>query len=143
MEKSIELNLLKQVEQIAEMYKSDVTPEKHEELCSAIKACYEYVEDDKGDWWDLYEIVQGDDGLWNYEIDKSLSRYEQDMWGISVCILSCICLIGCIKEHDSVPQDLEIVEENIPRLVEFMENTYKSKEDSEKFNEFWRSEMCY
>lgn len=143
MDKSIELRLLKQAERIAEMYKSDVASEKHEELCNAINACYGYVEDEKGDWGDLYEIVHGEDGLWNYEIDKSLSKYEQDMWGVVVCILSCNCLIGCIKEHDSEPQDLEIVVENIPSFVEFMENSFKGKEDCKKFNEFWRNEMCY
>ncbi len=144
-DRSIELRLLKQAERIAEMYEFDVTKEKHEELCHAINVCRKYVEDGEGDWCDLYDIAYGEDGIWLNQCDETLREIELDMWGVEGCIISCICYLGCMRENGGYfPQDLEsIIEENIPKFVEFVESDFKNKEDAEKYFDFFNKEVCY
>ena len=42
------------------------------------------------------------------------------MWGLEVRILMCNCWLGCTKENNCEPQDMEMRGENIPEFVEVL-----------------------
>lgn len=143
MKDNIELRLLEQAQRIATMYKTSMKFEEYQELCNVINRCYEYAENGKGNWGDLYEVILGEEGIWGYAYDNQLSEELKEMWSLETCILSCNCYIGCEKEQDCMPQDLEIKGECIAQFIEFMEHNFYKKTDYKKCFDFWSKNMCY
>lgn len=143
MEDNIELKLIEQAQRIADIYKTNMQLENYQELCNVINRCHEYAEYSKGDWGDLYELILGEEGIWQYAYDTKLPEELQEMWSLETCIFLCNCYIGCEKEHDCTPQDLEIKGECITQFVEFIEHNFHRKSDYQRCFDFWNKNMCY
>lgn len=143
MKDTIELRLINIAQKIAEMYHDKVSKEYYQQLCNAINVCKEYHTNGKGDWGDMYDAILYDDGIWEYAYYKDFDEEIQDMWAVETDILICNCYLGCVAEHHSTPQDMEIQGDNIPEFVSFLENIIQEKLDFKKIFSFWEEKMCY
>lgn len=143
MKYTIELRLINIAEKIAEMYQHRVSNEYYQQLCNAINVCKEYHIKGQGDWGDMYDAILYDDGIWEYAYYKDFDEEIQDMWAVETDILMCNCYLGCVAEHDSTPQNMEIQGDNIPEFVSFLENIIQEKLDFKKIFSFWEEKMCY
>lgn len=124
-------------------YKSRITSEQYTQLYDAIKICQEYYADGKGDWGRMYEVVLDEDGIWEYSELYDFEKEITYMWGLETRILMCSCYLGCVREHDYIPQDMELRGENILRFVECLEQNVGEKIDFETAIEFWDKNLCY
>ena len=112
-----EVRIINLAQKITDMYIDDLDTEKYQEVCHAIHVCREYVENHVGDWGDLYEVVEGDGGLWEYVVMDDLPEKLEEMYVMVHCVLACMCYIACEKENTSQPEDLELCGENIPEFL--------------------------
>ncbi len=140
---SIELSLLKQAQRIADMYADNTDAGRYKQLCDAIKVCKECRIEGKGDWRDIYGVLSGEGGIWEYIEWSGFTEEESDMWILEMNILTCICYLDCIEEGNNPPQDMEIQGDNIPEFEEFLKNNIADKPDYEKILTFWDEMMCY
>ena len=143
MNKAMESKLIEYALHIAKQYKSKITSEQYMQLYNAIKICQEYFVDGKGDWGRMYEAVLDEDGIWEY---SELYDFEEEityMWGLETRILICCCYLGCVSEHDYLPQDMELRGENIPGFVECLEQNVGEKIDFKAVIGFWDKNLCY
>ncbi len=72
--------------------------------------------------------------------------FEQEitaMWGVVTRILMCSCYLGCKKEKDYEPQDLELRGENIPKFVDVLEQNIGKKIAFDIICDFFNKELCY
>lgn len=97
----------------------------------------------KSNWGDMYNVVLGEDAIWEYGECDGFEKEITYMWRIETCILICNCWLGCNAEGDSEPQDMELRGENIPNFIEFLEAHIDEKDGFEMIFEFWNQEMCY
>ena len=91
----------------------------------------------------MYDAILYEDGIWEYAYYKDFDEEIQDMWAVETDILMCNCYLGCVAEHDSTPQNMEIQGDNIPEFVSFLENIIQEKLDFKKIFSFWEEKMCY
>lgn len=143
MANELEVRIIKLAQKIADMYIDDLDTEDYQVLCHAIHVCREYVENNIGDWGDLYEVVEGDGGLWEYTIIDDLPEKLEEMYIMVHCVLACMCYIACDKENTSQPEDLELRGENIPKLIEFAEKTFTKTNGYQECMDFWGENICY
>ena len=138
---SIELRLIKLAQKVTERYKQKLESERYNELYNAIEVCREYHVKKQEDWWVMYDVVNGDGGIW-----ESIDCFDDeinDMWVLVLDILSCNCYLGCEAEKQSTPQDLELQGENIPEFVELLEGMIDKEIDYDTVFRFWGEKMCY
>ena len=143
MSEAIEIRLTNMAQKVADMYKNKIEPKYYEQLCNAIMVCRKCYENEIDNWGAMYEVVLADGGIWEY-IDYDCFEEEiQNMWILVMDILTCNCYLGCDKEHDVTPQDMEIQGENIPDFVELLEKLIGENIDYDGILTFWDSTMCY
>lgn len=128
---------------VADMYSNKISQEYNKQLYDAINVCKDYHTTGGSDLWDMYEVVLGEDGIWNYGYNSKFAEEIQDMWALETDILSCNCYLGCIKEKQSRPQDLELQGDNIPEFVELLEELVGDEIDYDRLFDFWGEKMCY
>ncbi len=143
MANELEVRIIKLAQKIADMYIDDLDTEDYQVLCHAIHVCREYAENNIGDWGDLYEVVEGDGGLWEYTIIDDLPEKLEEMYIMVHCVLACMCYIACDKENTSQPEDLELRGENIPKFIEFAEKTFTKTNGYQECMDFWGENICY
>lgn len=143
MKETYELQLTKLAQKVADMYQHRISNEQYQQLCNAINVCNEYHINKQGNWYDMYDVVLYDDGIWIYADCPDFEEEIQDMWALETDILICNCYLGCIEENYSIQQDMEIQGENIPEFVNFLENMIAEKIDYENIFSFWAEKMCY
>lgn len=135
--------ILKLAKFTVEVYKNDISAESLKLINHIIDEFQSYFETGSDDFCYLYDIVQGENGIWNYSIDSKLPEKEQEMWSLEAnCLLTCIIRIE-MTAHGSDSEDMEIVEENIPDYVSYMENNFKSSRDYSACVSYWGKRMCY
>lgn len=105
--------------------------------------CRDYHINGQREWVDMYDVVLGDEGIWEYGEYPDFEEEIMNMWSLETDILTCNCYLGCIAEQDSIPQDMEIQEVNIPEFVDFLENVVGEKIDYKYIFNFWAEKMCY
>lgn len=140
---SIEIRLINLAQKVVDMYSDKITKELYQQLRDAINVCKDYHTKGQGDLWDMYEVVLGEDGIWNYGYSSKFEEEIQCMWALETDILSCNCYLGCVKERADRPQDLELQGDNIPEFVELLENVISDEIDYDKIFDFWGEKMCY
>ena len=92
----------------------------------------------------MYEAVLGDGGIWEYsEGAGDFSEELRTMWVLETCILICSCWLGCQKEQDVAPEDMELRGENIPSFLDFLEGLPDSPPDCARIWEYWSRNLCY
>lgn len=130
---------------ISQVYKEYVEDERFYSIENVIKQFENYIDDQSDDWGKLYDIVQGDEGIWEYsEFDDDLmSVKEQEMWGLEVCVLSCFIKLEISCMGDVSPQDMEMQEENIPLYIDYVEQNFQKVDGIKKCKEYWRKFICY
>ena len=143
MRETLELQLTNLAQKVADMYQDRISQEHYQQLCNAINVCKEYHIKGQGDWWDMYDVVLYDDGIWEFADYPDFEEEIKDMWALETDILICNCYLGCVAEHHSTPQDMELQEENIPEFVDLLENAIQEKIDYEMIFDFWKEKMCY
>ena len=143
MKETLELRLTNLAQIVADMYQDRISQEHYQQLCNAINVCKQYHIKGQGDWGDMYDVVLWEDGIWEYGENPNLEKEIMNMWALETDILICNCYLGCVAEHDSTPQDLEIQGDNIPKFVDLLENVIEEKIDYNKIFIFWKEEMCY
>ena len=143
MANELEVRIINLAQKITDMYIDDLDTEKYQEVCHAIHVCREYVENHVGDWGDLYEVVEGDGGLWEYVVMDDLPEKLEEMYVMVHCVLACMCYIACEKENTSQPEDLELCGENIPEFIELAEKVFSKTDGYQKCMNFWGNNICY
>ena len=143
MNSSLENRLTNLATKVADMYSDKISQEYNKQLYDAINVCKDYHTTGCSDLWDMYDVVLGEDGIWNYGYNSEFSEELQDMWALETDILSCNCYLGCIKERQSRPQDLELQGDNIPEFVELLEEVICDEIDYDRIFDFWAEKMCY
>lgn len=91
----------------------------------------------------MYNVVLWEDGIWEYGENSNIEKEIKNMWMLETDILICNCYLGCIAEHDSTPQDMELQGENIPEFVDLLEMVIKENIDYKSIFDFWKEKMCY
>jgi len=143
MEKTTEMRLTSLARQIFSQYQSQLKPEYVRQLDSAIRICEAYQQG-VGNWDDMYEAVLSDGGIWEYsEGAGNFSEELRTMWVLETCILMCSCWLGCQKEQESIPEDMELRGENIPAFLDFLEGLPDSPPDCARIWEYWSNNLCY
>ena len=143
MKNTLELRIIELAQRIADMYIDDLDAEKYQELCHAIHVCREYAENNIGNWGDLYEVVEGDGGIWEYAALQDMPEKLAEMYTIENCVLSCMCYIACRKDGECTPEDMELREENIPGFIEFVEKNFYKNSGYRECTDFWGDKVCY
>ncbi len=143
MAETIELRLVHLAQQVADMYKNKIPTEQFEQLYDAIKICRDYHIEGKNHWGNMYEVVLGEDGIWEYELYEDIEKDIAYMWGLEVRILMCNCWLGCTREHDGEPQNMEMRGENIPEFVELLEKNVAEEINYIEIFESFNSILCY
>lgn len=143
MKETLEIRLVNLAQKVADMYSDRITQEQYQQLCDAINVCKEYHTKGQSKWVDMYDVILYDDGIWEYADCPDFEEEIQDMWALETDILTCNCYLGCVAEQHSIPQDMEIQEENIPEFVDFLENVIEEQFDYERIFDFWAEKMCY
>jgi len=143
MEKTIEVRLTSLARQIFAQYQSQLEPEYVRQLDNAIRICEAYQQG-VSNWGDMYEAVLSDGGIWEYsEGAGDFSEELRTMWVLETCILMCSCWLGCQKEQESTPEDMELRGENIPAFLDFLERLPDSPPDCARIWEYWNKNLCY
>ena len=143
MEKTIEVRLTSLARQILEQYQSQLESEYACQLDEAIGVCEKYQQG-VGNWWDMYEVVLGDGGIWEYsEGAGDFSGELETMWVMETNILICSCWLGCQKEQDSIPEDMDLRGENIPSSLDYLEGLQDSPPDCVQIWEYWNKNLCW
>lgn len=110
MEKTIEARLTSLARRIFVQYQSQLEPVYVHQLDEAIRICETYQQG-VGNWGDLYEVVLGDDGIWEYsEGAGDFSEELRTMWVLETCILICSCWLGCRKSRTASQRIWNFVE---------------------------------
>ena len=143
MKEPLELRLVNFAQKVANMYQDRISQEQYQQLCNAINVCRDYYIKRQSNWTVMYEVVLGEDGIWEDSDFPDLEEEVKDMWALVTDILLCNCSLGCVAEPYCPPQDMEIQEDNIPEFVNLLESMIKEKIDYESIFEFWAEEMCY
>ena len=143
METSIEIRLINLAQKIGDMYSNRITQKYYQQLIEAISTCRDYFEKENINLWDMYEVVLGEDGIWNYGYSSKFEEELQEMWALETDILSCDCYLGCIKEKENRPQDLELQGDNIPEFVALLEHVIGEEIDYDRIFDFWAEKICY
>lgn len=121
MEKHLEVRLISFARRIFAKYQSQLEPKYARQLDEAICTCETYQQG-VGDWGDMYEIILGNGGISEYsEGVGDFTEEQRTMWVQETCILICCCYLGCQKEQDYTPEDMELRGENISAFLEFCE----------------------
>ena len=129
--------------EIFAQYQSQLEPEYACQLDEAIHSCEAYQQG-VGNWGDIYEVVLGDGGVWEYsEGARDFSGELESMWVLETCILMCICWLGCQKEKGVIPEDMELREENIPAFLDFVEGLQERLPDCVQIWEYWNKNLCW
>ena len=141
--KTIEARLTNLARRIFAQYQSQLEPEHVHQLDEAIRICETYQQG-VGDWGEMYEVVLGDGGIWEYsEGVGDFSEELRTMWVLETCILICSCWLGCQREQDSIPEDMELRGENIPFFLDFLEGLPDGTPDCDQIWEYWSRNLCY
>jgi len=127
MKETLELRLTNLAQKVADMYQDRISQEHYQQLCNAINVCRDYHIKEQGDWGDMYAVVLYEDGIWEYGENPYFEEEIKDMWMLETDILICNCYLGCIAEHDSTPQDMELQGENMPEFVNLLKVLMKKK----------------
>lgn len=145
MSKEIELRLIKSAQKVANLYKNRLEQKYYKQLCNAIEVCYKYYVNNNDTWDIMYDVILGDGGIWEYaeSLHIQFSQEIQNMWMLITDILICNCYLGCTKEQDYIPEDMEIQKENIPEFVELLEKLIYDKIDYKHIFEFFNKKICY
>lgn len=143
MKETLEMRFINIAQKVADLYSARITQEQYQQLCDAIRVCRDYHIEGQENWGVMYDVVLGDDGIWEYANDSNVEEEISDMWALETDILICNCYLGCMAEHDYTPQDMEIQKENIPEFVDFLEQMTEEKIDYERIFAFWGEKMCY
>lgn len=145
MSETIELRLVNLAQKVADMYCDRIPREQYEQLCSAINVCKAYHTENQDDWGVMYDVVQGEDGIWNYACYKNIEEEISDMWALVTDILTCNCWLACVEKREPLPQDMEIEGENIPGFVELLESSIgdNDKIDYDTIFQYWGKNLCY
>lgn len=143
MKEALELRLTNIAHKVANMYQDRINQELYQQLCNAIDVCRDYHINGQREWVDMYDVVLGDEGIWEYGVYSDFEEEIMNMWALETDILTCNCYLGCIAEQDSIPQDMEIQEVNIPEFVDFLENVVGEKIDYKYIFNFGAEKMCY
>lgn len=143
MEKHIEARLISFARRIFAKYQSQLEPKYASQLEEAICICETYQQG-VGDWGDMYEVILGDGGISEYsEGVGDFTEKQRTMWVLETCILICCCYLGCQKEQDYTPEDMELRGENILAFLEFCEELPDSLPDCAYIWEYWNRNLCY
>lgn len=143
MEKSIEVRLTRLARRIFAQYKSQLMPEYARQLDKAIGICEAYQQGE-GSWSNMYVVILCDDGIWEYsEGLGDFSKELRTMWVMETCILMCSCWLGCQKEQDIEPEDMDIRGENIPAFLTFLEGLPDSLPNCAQIWEYWNKNLCW
>ncbi len=143
MSETIEIRLVNLAQKVADMYSDRIPREQYEQLCNAINVCKAYHTENQDNWGVMYEVVLGEDAIWEYPFYKDIEKEIADMWALVTEILMCSCWLGCVAEHDPIGQDMDINGENIPGFVELIENSFGDKIDYAPIFEYWGEKMCW
>ena len=143
MEKTIEARLTSLARQIFALYQNQLETKYAHQLDEAIHVC-EIYQQGVGNWGDMYEVILWDGGIWEYgEGAGDFSEELRTMWILETCILSCSCWLGCRKEQDSTPEDMELRGENIPAFLDFLEGLPDIPLNYDQIWEYWGRNLCY
>lgn len=134
--------ILKLARRTAETYKDDVGEESLKLITGVIYEFQSYFESGSKDYRYLYELVQGENGIWTYTVNPKLPEKEQEMWDLEAdCLLASIIKLEMLEHGDAEAEDIEVEERNIPPFVSYMEKNFKSSADYKKTIKFWNKAM--
>ena len=70
---------------------------------------------------------------------RNFSEELETMWVTETCVLICSCWLGCQKEQEYTPEDMDLRGENIPAFLDFLEGLPDCPPDCARVWEFWNS----
>jgi hypothetical protein len=138
-----ELRLVKLAQKIADMYQDDMEPQYYRQLCNAITVCREYYVHNKGNWEDMYNAVLNMEWTFLDEEVRWRQRHGKvgNVWGLVRDILICNCYLRCMDEGRSIPKDMKIQEENIPKFVALLESSIGETMDYQAIFAYWHKKI--
>ena len=135
--------ILRLAEFTVEVYGESLAPESRGQILQVINEFRKYYKNAPGDYWDLYDIVEGEDGIWLNMDDSSRSDREQEMWCLETCLLNCLIVLELDAHNQVYPEDLEMKSENIPNFVTFMEKNFNSVPNFSACLNYYNKHLCY
>ena len=74
MNSSLENRLTNLATKVADMYSGKISREYNRQLYDAINVCKDYHTTGGFGLWDMYEVVLGEDGIWNYGYNSKFAE---------------------------------------------------------------------
>ncbi len=140
---SLYFRILQLAQSVVDVYRGALTPEDLERF-EQVMAVFQKCQEPQGhDYGNLYDVIDGEDGIWVLGEDTTLPKPIQECWRLETCLLSCYIRLKFDDHNEVIPQDLEMQAEKIPDFIAFMETHFHSQQDFYRCFDFFSHTVCY